>query len=374
MVFGSKMSFAPVFTLLFLAVGAAGLRTSHRPRFDLFGELVADDLGRHHGPRRAPIRNCAQSGSAAPGLLFLNAGGLGPKRLVSWLNTLGASRPAVVGLCELQGWSSEKLSRYACKAGYPHSAFFRAPSGFHIGAMSHRPIEVVGRYSEGFQRGVLHVRIGGVAYLLAHLHAQSDLAHHAEVKLLTKKLNAVKEPVLLAGDLNMPSPVDASVYKSEKLFTAIVQGDMKILKAKYLSQPDEKKIDYDPMRTLLSTGLADMCMRPAPADNAVHPPSASAAPKRNATARKRRDSCWPTEPTSIPSDQVPEDESLPPTRLIYILADTTATKGCEGVEATAWRAGETPTLFDHYPVLLQLQSGGGKGCALSNNITDVQPS
>ena len=149
------------------------------------------------------------------------------------------------------------------------------------GVMSVFPITVVSEMSSPtFERGVLHVKSGGVHFFVVHLNAHSAVSRVLEAQALASLVSAVKsEPAVVMGDLNTLSSLDAETHLKEGLLDFLLKSSEVMLRKKLLI---DEKLAYAPMDVLLKSGLSDTC-------------SLSSSGANN---------CGATSPTGIPPDQV----------------------------------------------------------------------
>ena len=78
-----------------------------------------------------------------------------------WMTTNG-EKFDVLSFNELVNWDAEKLAERAAAWGYPHSAFLKTNSGFHLGIISRRglPMKVLGKHTgKPLAHGALHVEV-----------------------------------------------------------------------------------------------------------------------------------------------------------------------------------------------------------------------
>ena len=173
-------------------------------------------------------------------------------RLGAWL---GEHAYDVVGLNELDGWDAPPgLPGRGRAWGYPHAAL--GPTGHStslLGVLARHPIRVLGTHTHPFHHGVLHVAIRGVQYLITHLTPVDAAGREREAAALAALAAGHAGPVVVMGDLNTLSPLDAPAHAAAGL-AAVLQEDA-TLRRKFLTA--DGLIDYRPMRRLLAVGLHD---------------------------------------------------------------------------------------------------------------------
>jgi endonuclease/exonuclease/phosphatase family metal-dependent hydrolase len=186
------------------------------------------------------------------------------------------------------------------QCGFARAAVLATASDYRIAVMAAAGIRVL--WSDGgesFERGVLAVEVAGTVIVAAHLNAHSAAARHREAQIVASLLPALRRlavrmagagerlskwgcaavgtgsgdaeadanacaervPVVMAGDLNTLSPLDADCHNAEGLERWIEQGALPggrlvpvpaRLRIKYLRDDKQHAIDYRPMRALLT--------------------------------------------------------------------------------------------------------------------------
>ena len=99
--------------------------------------------------------------------------------------------------------------------------------------MSKHAIDVIDCHTEGMERGFLFVKIQDIVFVVMHLNAHSAAQREQEAKLVISTLKARgldthNTSVIMMGDFNTLSPLDATCYGDEELigylFDANVSG------------------------------------------------------------------------------------------------------------------------------------------------------
>ena len=234
--------------------------------------------------------------------------------LEQWLYTKAQAGFSLVGLCEMNHWNHIKkqkpvsqpdltsayisrdnrpqlapqenfpmLRSMAARTGFPYS-FIHASTGnpYHIALLSEEAFEIKGRWdpstNPAFQRGALWAYITSrkLHVFVVHLHAHSSTARLEEARTIyniTNTLIADGERVVVMGDFNTLTPLDAQVHKEQALSKLLSQAGQPFtrLKKKFcknhagepnlinLQREAPCELDYDPMRMLLDSGLIDSC-------------------------------------------------------------------------------------------------------------------
>ena len=242
--------------------------------------------------------------------------------------------------------------RRAAAAGFGYAHLLWEPAGYHMALLATAPITVVVQNSDStaFERGVLVGDVGGVRFVVVHLHAHDPVARAVEARAVAATVAAYTAaglPVVTAGDVNSLPPSDAACH-----------ADV----AAYLSRSDtpaylRKKfmrggaIDYCPFAALIA----------APDDAA-------------AACSTTGDSVTPvlvdavgggvcgvgSIPTRLVADPTADGVDMPPMRIDHVLLNapfTDAWAGANGSDSgggggcIVQRTFDLTRLSDHYPVV-----------------------
>ena len=218
----------------------------------------------------------------------------------------------MIGLNELRGWDETSIKEFARACGCSSGAIFAGSrSRYPIGLIAKSPVAVIEQRDEGFRHGVLHVKVGQVHFVVAHLTPKRAHERLAEASALLRMTGQVAEPLFLMGDLNALSPLDKPHHDDERLAKKLRSTDS--LQAKFLR--DDGTIDYDAMQMLLDSGFVDVTV---PGGHTV--------------------------PTKIVDDEM----HAAPMRLDYILANQAA--GELRPSGSIVADSENHDLSDHFPV------------------------
>lgn len=136
--------------------------------------------------------------------------GYDPQRGAKATAWIGAMAPDVVALQELTGWTVQQLAATGASWGHAHTLLL-AKSSFKLGLTSAFPIETIGTVQKPLAHGLIHVRTGGVHYLVVHLQSNVVEKRIAEANALTALVSALlaaEKEVVVLGDLNSISPFD----------------------------------------------------------------------------------------------------------------------------------------------------------------------
>jgi len=115
--------------------------------------------------------------------------------------------------------------RRAASAGFIHAHILVAGGGFHLALLSSKSMTVVLTDTTHFERGLIVADVAGVRFMLVHLHAQSAVERAKEaahVRGLVAIYTAAGFPVIVLGDFNSPSPVDAACHAAEGLVDSLL--------------------------------------------------------------------------------------------------------------------------------------------------------
>ena len=114
---------------------------------------------------------------------------------------------------------------------------------------------------EGFEHGMLHVRIQGVHFVVTHLNSHDVRKREIETRLIAEEVKKYEaEPLVLMGDMNSLSPFDKQLHIRQNLQTLLERDgpDWRHLASRYLTP--RLKIAYQPVQNLLDAGLQELCL------------------------------------------------------------------------------------------------------------------
>jgi hypothetical protein len=225
-------------------------------------------------------------------------GGGADDRFARWAAWVASRRPDVLCLCECNGWPDGRLDAARRATGLPHGVVLPdGPSDYPPGVLARRPVERLAELRGGFAHGALHVRVGPLEIVVAHLAAFDEERRVAEAAELVRHLAPVTGPALLVGDLNSHSRADEQAYRTAGL--------------------DEAMLDFRVHDRLTAAGLTDLGARAEALDY--------------------------TTATRLNPDE-------PKRRLDYIYANAAFVERFGRPIARVLRADETADLSDHWPV------------------------
>jgi endonuclease/exonuclease/phosphatase family metal-dependent hydrolase len=141
------------------------------------------------------------------------------------LNAIGKfiSNYDIVCLNELNDWNEDnKIERFAKQWDYPY--FYlkqQSVTGHFVGVLSRVEFTIVAHNNEQvFHHGLLHISIDFIwtDIFITHLTPLSAEKRILEANEIVKRAKKVQDrPVLLLGDLNTLSQLDAQVYKENNV-------------------------------------------------------------------------------------------------------------------------------------------------------------
>lgn len=285
----------------------------------------------------------ASNASVTSALTYLQynideGGGIGTSRYENIMNWVSSQHVDMIGFCELNGWqqNAPSMSERANAMGFQYSHLYEVPSGYNLGIMSRFPLTVIEATSNGFERGVLHVRIepenvGKWDVFVVHLNAHNATLRVLEARRLNEMILKTRRDlgddntiVLVTGDFNTLSSYDRVTYDHENLLSFLLNHSESHLRDKLTVQGE---ISYESFQTILNgSNLVDPC------------------------AIEDFNICGATEPTSVSVDQAAsESDRVPDMRLDYILFDKFGLESYVPVCSTI-RDVDVVDLSDHFPI------------------------
>jgi endonuclease/exonuclease/phosphatase family metal-dependent hydrolase len=262
---------------------------------------------------------------------------------------------------KLRTFFPKGLQRRAAKSGFAFAEILQTPSSYHLALLSTRPLRVLFSDVTNMERGMLAAESGGVVFVLVHLHAHSAERRRAEaVRVLAHVRDVERDmhlPVVVMGDMNTLSPLDAACHRRDGLLDFFASGEA-ALREKFLrtvrlpNGSDSLAIDYRPMGVLLSGDPEwDDIVAGSP------PAAAPAAPFPALVDLLRRfadpdlDACLGTEPTDV--SMIEHVDRPPSFRLDFMLASPRALRALAAEPSARCdivRDAQTQVLSDHFPV------------------------
>ncbi|GGZ21043.1 hypothetical protein GCM10007049_12090 [Echinicola pacifica] len=254
--------------------------------------------------------------------------GKDPERRLALGQWMKNQAPDVVALQELCAYTPEKLQEDATSWGHDYSVLLKT-TGYSVGITSAEPIEVRSRLFAPLHHGALHVVIVGIDYLVIHLHPGSIQRRREELQLLRAYIDEViqtTENLMVLGDFNAHSPLDASVYLENQ---AWLEDKWESYQEKGLDGNMAIKLqpDYSVMAGFLSLPLYDVVWQSkgASKDNVSYPAMALSDKENQGT-------------------EIPGNE-----RIDYIMVSEDLQPSI--IEAHIGNKEDNWYLSDHYPVI-----------------------
>ncbi len=161
-----------------------------------------------------------------------------PERKARFTAWIDSTKPDVLMLDELVGFTPAKLQKLAEDCGFPYSSLLKE-EWYPVGVVSKTPIETVNRIitpmeivlgqKKGLWHGLLHARTAGLDLLITHLSPFDYKFRRQEAEILINYADSLGlKDYLIAGDLNSISPYDADfMAKKKKWLNGARKGDAK---------------------------------------------------------------------------------------------------------------------------------------------------
>ena len=338
-----------------------------------------------------------------------------PSRLAGIGRWLWRARADAATFNELNGWSPAQFGRLAASWGLPHAALLETTTGYHVGLASRHPIAVEeANVSAPFHHGLLVVQLAGVRIALTHLSPADAIARRAEATaLLEVERRQPSRPLVVVGDLNTLSPLDAAEHDAQHLPRRLAADEA--LARKFLvalppaaaaaaavaaaadagavdadagggwlgggwlgsaaaGEPPpaetaavERAIDYAPMATLLDGGFHDAghassvrAAAEAVADGARAAAAEVAEAAAEAEGEAEADAAAELHNHSVPTRANADFMHAAAMRLDYALLNGVLAARC-AAHARLVRDEETDRLSDHYPLVVDLSCADSEG-------------
>ncbi len=179
------------------------------------------------------------------------------EQIAAWLDSVD---PDVVGLLECNGGSDTWLRKHALEWGHEHTVFAVTSSGYHVALTARWPLEDVRVDTTNFRHACITARVRGLRAVVVHLRPETGDLRLAEVRHLPLREGPPDEPLVLLGDLNSLSSLDARAYEQtqlEHIFESAAAGDAK--DAKLLKKfTMAGKLDFRVLDELYKLNLTDL--------------------------------------------------------------------------------------------------------------------
>lgn len=179
-----------------------------------------------------------------------------PERKPEWLAWMQAQQPDIVCLQELNEYTPDQLQQDAATWEHPYSVLLKE-EGFPTGITSRYPLEEVKKTLEGFHHGLIRARIQGLYVYCVHLHPSNWKVRIREIDQILADIATLPAgaPVIVAGDFNTFSPLDADQYAHGLLEPFFTRLDSLNPAARNLR---EGRLDYTPLTRLIEQGFTDL--------------------------------------------------------------------------------------------------------------------
>jgi endonuclease/exonuclease/phosphatase family metal-dependent hydrolase len=189
------------------------------------------------------------------------------KRLDGIKAFIAARRHDVVTFNELNGIHADDLQALGEEVGLAHTRLL-SKSSYRIGIISRAPFDVVlEERGKAFTHGLLCVRLraSGLEVCVTHLNPQSSHKRALEARVIASHVAGREGPVVVVGDLNTLSPLDARFHREDDIATQIGHGPRSDQLSRKFLHPGRTgaaaQIDYRPMQVLLDVPLVDVGSR-----------------------------------------------------------------------------------------------------------------
>ncbi|MCL3779541.1 hypothetical protein EMN47_03970 [Prolixibacteraceae bacterium JC049] len=246
------------------------------------------------------------------------------KQQIAWIK---AQQSDIMAMQELCAYTDKKLQTDSKKWGHKHSVLLKE-SGYSVGLTSKYPIQLVEKITTGMHHGALHCIVKEIHVFVIHLSPFKWKKRSQEIDILSpkiKKLLNANEKVIVCGDFNALSPIDADWYNNNKaLLRDRISSDNK---HQHVENLRNQLFSYSEVAKTLGLGLYDVCTQFVPQGIS-------------------RISC----PTLVFAKTKEEEQSLieRSTRIDYILTSFNLAQHCRN--AFIYNTRTTANLSDHYPV------------------------
>jgi exodeoxyribonuclease-3 len=249
-----------------------------------------------------------------------------PERRKPVLAWIASMKPDILALQEINGYTSEMVSREARAWNHPHSVLLK-DDGYSTAITSRTPITDEQRVRAGFQHGMLHARTAGIDVFVVHLNPFECEWRLREAMLILSRVGEslrAGRPVLVMGDFNTLSPTDREFYATA---SDVLDHQLWADREKKRSNTRGGQLDFRVLQAFVDAGLIDLvASKTNDTRERLSFPTALISPDIGSEAYQRR--CL---------------------RLDYILASPDLAARCR--EAKVVRDDATAMLSDHYPVI-----------------------
>ncbi len=238
-----------------------------------------------------------------------------------WLKEMNAD---VLGLEEVCYADEATFRQWAKNWGYDYAEILK-PGTMSVALCAKRPIEVIEKRTEDMHHGLILCKVDGIYYLVTHLSPFRYEMRRRETGIiagLLKPLLAKGGKVIVMGDMNTPSPVDAGHVNGNPALLKTYR-DIDEQHPDYVKNLENGQYEFAAFQTLLDLPLIDA--------GTVFPSSPAV-------------DTYPTL-AGVPD---PAEKSRQSHRIDFILLSPGLSAQLESFETVI--TPETETFSDHYPV------------------------
>lgn len=226
--------------------------------------------------------------------------------------------PDIIAYQEMSNFTEETFAEFAKSYGHLYTAFFDTGSCCPLALSSKHPISDIQKLKLEMNHGVITAKVEGYTLVVLHLDPKSWEQRSVEIGKILKIIKPLStEKLLMMGDFNSFSPVDADTYNAQQTRLQLaIKGKSKNV--------NNNNFDYSVIQQVIDAGYIDTYWQ---------------------KQQKFGHSC----PTKLHSTAGNTDKL----RIDYIWTSPdlkNKIKDCEIIYD-----GTTHILSDHYPVLLTLE-------------------
>ena len=170
---------------------------------------------------------------------------------------LAEQQADVIALQELNGYTQRKLEQVARSWGHQHAVIIKE-QGFPVGITAKEPITIINKKTKDMHHGYLHCKIGNIHFIVTHLSPFSYKRRLDEVHTIFKDIKSInldKVPMVMLGDFNSLSPLDAERHKKSQEILEFLKDKEK--KRKVIKNLNAGNYDYSVMETFMQNRLFD---------------------------------------------------------------------------------------------------------------------
>lgn len=183
--------------------------------------------------------------------MFFNILHGGEERIFKIKSYIEDQKVTFLAMSELNHWKKEDLQKFGDELGLSYTLFLSTKHGYHLGVASYYPLILISKENDSFwHHGYIYVHVKqlNVGIFVTHLSPHNLIVRRWEASQILEiwQDTIPHVPLLVFGDLNTLSPIDA--IKHTHLPNIFMESTQ--LSSKFLNR--EMEIDYSPMNILLS--------------------------------------------------------------------------------------------------------------------------